>query len=472
MATDPPLPAADPGLDTQLLDIFGPSFQLQPFQHAAFDRSRHSCAKAAVTAPKSKDTTTSTAPTTHSSASSTSKPGSAPAAADDLYCRACKKKFNNAATMQNHVKSAKHIANAKKAGQKAQAPANASAKAPSKPPPKPSPFAPKEPASTAPVAASKVAQKDELEAKLASIKGEPLDAYLALAHDYYHTHHAPLSVAKTLIAACDTHPQLAMRPRRLLARLFCLYDLPMAHNAYLDLIQHAFAWPASEINALAETANITSVSGMQDKCRLLSSRAWDFALIQEAAAAFAQPVALEVTGSKVPQATLIALVLYHIVLAHCPSPCQPIDAACVCQTTGTGLTAVYRHIGMPHAAMDVQLLLLHHQAKKASAESLHKIVLVPLATWLVLCLEKDDLVRMQHANDVIALTNGDEFLEIKVALKISEYRRSMGSLWEAMQAMEELKLQWQVQGSKTLVHDDHVKQQALAERLHHCLDRK
>lgn len=31
----------------------------------------------------------------------------------NLYCTACKKKFNNEATWQNHLKSAKHIANAK-----------------------------------------------------------------------------------------------------------------------------------------------------------------------------------------------------------------------------------------------------------------------------------------------------------------------------------------------------------------------
>lgn len=33
--------------------------------------------------------------------------------ASNLYCAACKKKFNNEATWQNHLKSAKHIANAK-----------------------------------------------------------------------------------------------------------------------------------------------------------------------------------------------------------------------------------------------------------------------------------------------------------------------------------------------------------------------
>ncbi|KAI8387342.1 hypothetical protein BD560DRAFT_114925 [Blakeslea trispora] len=32
----------------------------------------------------------------------------------DGYCKACKKKFNNEATYQNHLKSAKHIANQKK----------------------------------------------------------------------------------------------------------------------------------------------------------------------------------------------------------------------------------------------------------------------------------------------------------------------------------------------------------------------
>jgi ribosomal protein L44E len=32
----------------------------------------------------------------------------------DTYCKACKKKFNNAITYTNHLKSAKHIANEKK----------------------------------------------------------------------------------------------------------------------------------------------------------------------------------------------------------------------------------------------------------------------------------------------------------------------------------------------------------------------
>ncbi|ORZ02981.1 hypothetical protein BCR43DRAFT_510102 [Syncephalastrum racemosum] len=33
---------------------------------------------------------------------------------DNLYCAACKKKFTNEATWQNHIKSAKHLANEKK----------------------------------------------------------------------------------------------------------------------------------------------------------------------------------------------------------------------------------------------------------------------------------------------------------------------------------------------------------------------
>ncbi|CAO3702991.1 unnamed protein product [Rhizopus stolonifer] len=32
----------------------------------------------------------------------------------DTYCQACKKKFSNAATFNNHLKSAKHVANEKK----------------------------------------------------------------------------------------------------------------------------------------------------------------------------------------------------------------------------------------------------------------------------------------------------------------------------------------------------------------------
>lgn len=32
----------------------------------------------------------------------------------NLYCAACKKKFTNEATWQNHIKSAKHLANEKK----------------------------------------------------------------------------------------------------------------------------------------------------------------------------------------------------------------------------------------------------------------------------------------------------------------------------------------------------------------------
>lgn len=34
---------------------------------------------------------------------------------DDLYCKPCKKKFSNEPTFANHLKSAKHIANEKKA---------------------------------------------------------------------------------------------------------------------------------------------------------------------------------------------------------------------------------------------------------------------------------------------------------------------------------------------------------------------
>ncbi|KAG1373652.1 hypothetical protein G6F60_002235 [Rhizopus arrhizus] len=37
-----------------------------------------------------------------------------PQAVSDNYCKACKKKFNNAATFKNHLKSSKHVANEKK----------------------------------------------------------------------------------------------------------------------------------------------------------------------------------------------------------------------------------------------------------------------------------------------------------------------------------------------------------------------
>ncbi|KAG1049415.1 hypothetical protein G6F43_008259 [Rhizopus delemar] len=37
-----------------------------------------------------------------------------PQAVSDNYCKACKKKFNNAATFKNHLNSSKHVANEKK----------------------------------------------------------------------------------------------------------------------------------------------------------------------------------------------------------------------------------------------------------------------------------------------------------------------------------------------------------------------
>ncbi|RCH85847.1 hypothetical protein CU097_006491 [Rhizopus azygosporus] len=45
-----------------------------------------------------------------------------PSTQDDTYCKACKKKFNNAATFKNHLNSAKHIANEKKFKSKPQQP--------------------------------------------------------------------------------------------------------------------------------------------------------------------------------------------------------------------------------------------------------------------------------------------------------------------------------------------------------------
>ncbi|KAI7863991.1 hypothetical protein BDF14DRAFT_1280804 [Spinellus fusiger] len=92
------LPVVDSTLDCTKADIFSPltvePYGLQNRVHPAIaDTSSFSPAAPTITAPK---------------------PSPSQDKTNDLYCRPCKKKFTNKATWENHLKSAKHIANEKK----------------------------------------------------------------------------------------------------------------------------------------------------------------------------------------------------------------------------------------------------------------------------------------------------------------------------------------------------------------------
>ncbi|KAL0086016.1 C2H2-type zinc finger transcription factor [Phycomyces blakesleeanus] len=96
------LPLNDPTLGASNINIFLP-LDLVPFGLEKLDRSGLVNLKIL---PSPVATTVGGAGTT--------KP--ADSKVNDLYCKPCKKKFSNEATWQNHIKSAKHIANQKKAG--------------------------------------------------------------------------------------------------------------------------------------------------------------------------------------------------------------------------------------------------------------------------------------------------------------------------------------------------------------------
>ncbi|KAI9033662.1 hypothetical protein CLU79DRAFT_724809 [Phycomyces nitens] len=84
------LPSTDPTLADSKINIFLP-LDIPPFGLEGFDRS----SLVNLKAPQPL----------------IAKPIEAK---NDLYCKACKKKFSNQATWQNHIKSSKHIANEKK----------------------------------------------------------------------------------------------------------------------------------------------------------------------------------------------------------------------------------------------------------------------------------------------------------------------------------------------------------------------
>ncbi|ORX45523.1 hypothetical protein DM01DRAFT_1340030 [Hesseltinella vesiculosa] len=458
------LPETDPGLHSNAFNVFDSLF-LQPFQRTEFNRSRFTNAIPVVlNAPPASGPQRNNVQDTQNNGS-------------DLYCRPCKKKFNNVATMQTHVKSAKHLTAVKKRGQISGAATKGEPQAKqerinTKKSPKPSPFGlsavqPISPDRSA-LPSQHLSDKprvviDDMTEKLNQFKStdSTLDVYMQLARENYHLQR-PKATAKVLMAACEHHQDQIQIPAVVLARLFCIYDMKYAHTFYLSLLHQIYGVLPETIKELAMSHGLIAPI-LQKKCQDLT-RQWtqDPLLLEEAGHSFAQLHTLEPV-----ETSLLALVLYHLALALCStqSTCSPCDH---CQRLRQSLAAVYDHIGHHSTGAHMRLLNIEEQALSSDSKP---DLLRQLLPMLVQSTENDDCERMHRLNLVIKLLDGFDYPEIKVLWNIASARKRYDLLALESQLpgeLDYLALLWQSDGNKVLLQSDSDRQDYL-QRLSCCL---
>ncbi|KAI9306133.1 hypothetical protein BJ944DRAFT_248473 [Cunninghamella echinulata] len=279
------LPLFDPELDISSLNVFQ-TFQIQPYEHQLIDRSS-----------KSNGTTIQNNNNNNKSNNNiplnSTKNNTTPTKDNnnDLYCKACKKKFNNEATMQNHLKSAKHVAAVKKAS------GGAGGKKSTKQPVVKDENQKNEIKNPA---TAEALQKLEAISKLNHASA--VVSYMDLSKEFYLQKH-PLYTAMSLleIIKLKQNDDIHWKARLYLARLYCIYDksMEMAYDQYLLILEERHYINKQTLLNLAQSLDKMSIDTLINKCEQLIGQSKELPLslsfLEESAHAFAQ-INTTVTG--------------------------------------------------------------------------------------------------------------------------------------------------------------------------------
>ncbi|KAI8337185.1 hypothetical protein BC941DRAFT_426955 [Chlamydoabsidia padenii] len=380
--------------------VFQP-LPLQPYMRSTIDRS------SLCTGSKTEDTQQLASP-------KVTTPTKTTPIANNLYCKECKKKFNNDATMQNHLRSAKHLAAVKKAtgtGKKAV--------------PQAKPSSTQEgfinPETTESLRLmTNIAELIPKEAEL---------AYLKLSKEFYQQKR-PLYMANALTALIslnlvdtDNHwlAQLAM------ARLYCLYNrqMEMAYDLYLYILEDRWKIKKDDIIKLAKCCDRESATAMMDRCIQLmqdTKTSIPGSLLVEVAGAFAQ-TNTAVNGSKEQNlAEKISIVLYGLASIGFHDDKKSFELYPM-------ISQIYDSIGLPHCSLDIRFFYADHLMSSSLTAQDSTTAMLLFFSILLISVEKDDYPRIDKIDRRIhSSPNGSLHPELLFLSKIARARRDLDYL--------------------------------------------
>ncbi|CDS04864.1 hypothetical protein LRAMOSA07394 [Lichtheimia ramosa] len=374
------IPEYDPTLDPNIINIFNPADQWVPRNVTLKTADR----SPAIVEPKS-STPTANNPTSN------------------LYCTACKKKFNNEATWQNHLKSAKHIANAKTKSkqqqQKQQQPSGSKATSSNVDP--------------------QVADALKNLQRASANPSTSVPMLWSLSKVFY-SHRRPQHTYQSLQLVVDTlqssEPPTGLTPSQIsstlyisrlaLARLLCLYPSSTTadkKDLALNALNDKWKVDKSQLLSLAKTCTSITMENMMQACRQLASR---FVAREEARTEPAKPkvdqnqcftkILIEMATNIFGDDTRIRIVLLCL-------------ACVVCHFEGINsyewmvhLAQLYESISAKHCASELHVICHDKLLDKNNIE-------VQRLWWhlfmaLLLALETDDIVR---ADAILAMIQED-----------------------------------------------------------------
>ncbi|KAI8089666.1 uncharacterized protein BX664DRAFT_333589 [Halteromyces radiatus] len=382
-------PLFDPELDISYLDIFQP-LPLRPYQRANVDRS----SKISYT----HDTTT-TKPTSTHTTTTTSK---FTTGNNNFYCKECKKKFNNDATMQNHLKSAKHLATVKKAsgGKKLATTTKQSSGSDQ------NEFI--DPATT-----ESLRKMDSI-GNLSPQQAVP--SYFEVSREFY-KQRRPLYTANALSALISLNQDIDIHwdAQLVLARLYCIYNgqMELAYDNYLNVLEGKWGIKKNDLLLLAKQCGKKDAMEFKEIChqaaKSISQSLYLLSLLEECAGAFAQKGTI-VTGYD-NIAEKLAIVFYEFAFTISPDKER---SYLFCPM----ISQIYDAIGLTLCSMDTQLFYGTHMAMTG----LKYESMVLLFSLFLKAIEIDDYLRMDKIYQHILSLNGIIYPDVKLLSKISVAR--------------------------------------------------
>ncbi|ORZ22443.1 hypothetical protein BCR42DRAFT_406203 [Absidia repens] len=356
--------------------------------------------------------------------------------------------------MQNHLKSAKHLAAVKKSkGSGKGLPSSGKTKAQEG-------FI--NPETTVSL------QKMETIAKIACDQAVP--AYLELAQEFY-KQKRPLYTANALTAliTLNLKSDAYWLAHLALARLYCLYNkqMDLAYDIYLNLLEEKWGIKKYNLIQLSKGCDRLDVDLMIDECRrLIQNRSGLpvlFTLLEEIATAFAQTNTVVV--GLVALSEKISIVLHGIAFVSCEGEERSFG---VCPM----ISKIYERIGLDHYSMDIQLKYGNYLANSLMTQQQHKSMVL-FFSILLKATEKDDYFRTDKINQHIQELNGIIYPEISLLSKISGARRNLDYLLLAHELKFEVDhielLMTNGDSRLLLVSLDNISQLDYLDRLRQCL---
>ncbi|CAO3622923.1 unnamed protein product [Cunninghamella blakesleeana] len=397
-------PLYDPELDTSLIDVFQ-AFSIQPYKRQLIDKSFK--VNLTGTTQNNNDNNTKSNKSNIQISPTKNNPAQQPknnnnSNNNDLYCKACKKKFNNDATMQNHLKSAKHLAAVKKAFGGGSGGKKSAIKQPD---------VKEEDQKNEMInpATTEALRKLEALTKLDHITA--VKSYMDLSKEFY-IQKRPKYTSTSLLSLIELkqNNDIHWMARLYLARLYCIYDksMEMAYDQYLMILEEKHHIKKPEIINIAQNLDKMDMNLLINKCEHMieQSKGLSLSFLEEAANAFAQMNTTVMGTSQLSEK--ISIVLYIFAYKN-QNDKQLAHSYC------SMISKVFDRLNLTSRSIDFQLYFFDHLTHTSNPSAMKLLFISLLKT-----VELDDSWRIMEINKRIKLMNdGVIYPDMELLSKIS-----------------------------------------------------